>query len=56
MDIHKFEKEIPNLEGYTISGIRLSKDEVLGFVLKNKKGEKCYILYFGDDLRVEDYW
>ena len=54
MKIEDF-KKLPNVEGYTIGNIRVD-GEVLGFVLKNKKGEKKYILYFGKDMRIENYW
>lgn len=59
MDIDKFKKEIPNLQGYTIGNIRINNIkglEVVGFVLIDKTGKKRYIMHFGDDFRVEDYW
>ena len=37
MKVDEF-KKLPNVEGYTIGSIRIDK-EVLGFVLKNKKGQ-----------------
>ncbi|GAH64165.1 unnamed protein product [marine sediment metagenome] len=30
--------------------------EVVAFVLIDKEGNKRYIMYFGNDLRVENYW
>jgi len=64
MRINEF-KKLPDLEGFTIAGVRLggvkrnkdpAEDEVVGFVLLDKQGNKRYILLFGNDLRVEDYW
>ena len=57
MDKEKFIKDIPDIEGFTIGALRTGgKGDVVGFVLINKAGEKKYILYFGDDLKVEPYW
>lgn len=56
MELDKFTKEVPDLEGYTIGDIRMTGVEPVGFVLKDKEGNPRYILYFGDNLKVEDYW
>lgn len=57
MNIEKFKKDIPDLKGCVIGDLRIDGGgEVVAFVLKDKKGNKRYIMYFGDDLRVENYW
>jgi len=56
MEIEKFNKEIPDLEGFTIGDLRLAGGEVVGFVLIDKDGIKRYILRFDKDIRVEPYW
>ena len=56
MNLAKFNATIPYLEGLTIGDLRMNGGEVIGFVLKDKKGEKKYILYFGKDLKVVLYW
>ena len=55
MNVKKF-KKLPNVEGYSIGEVRLDGNEVLGFVLRNKEGEKRYILRFKGDIEIEDYW
>ena len=52
----EFLKKFPDLEGYTIGALRTSDNEVYGFVLINKEGNKRYILYIGRDARIESYW
>lgn len=52
----EFLEKFPNLEGYTIGALRTNGDEVLGFVLIDKAGNKRYILYVSDDTRIEPYW
>lgn len=56
MKIEDFRK-LPNLEGFTISTLRLNEkeSEVLGMVLIDKEGKKRYILRF-NKIFVEDYW
>jgi len=67
MDINKFFKKIPNLEGYTIGELRIIDGKVTGIVLINKEGEKRYILRpkcpsiltalgFSAEFEIEDYW
>ena len=56
MKIDKFNKEIPNLKGYSIGGLRVDDGEVLGFVLIDQHGNKRYILRTTGEFKVEDYW
>lgn len=56
MQIDKFNKEIPDLEGFIIGDLRLAKGEVVGFVLKDNNGVNRYILRFDGDIKVEPYW
>lgn len=51
-----FLEKIPNIEGYTIGKLRVNGNQVLGFVLIDREGNKKYILYIDDNCRIEPYW
>jgi hypothetical protein len=57
MNKAEFLEKFPDLEGYTLGKLRIGiREKVLGFVLIDKEGNKRYILYIDDNIKIEPYW